>query len=425
MLSPSRLALCCAAAWALAQAAAVPVRADQAAVDSVPVVAGPLTFDRAVWLAARYQLSLRAADLRASASHARIRDAGRRPNPVLLGTGENFGGDLGSERLESTLEIAQTIELGGDRGARSAVAAGESRLAVADAAVLRRGLLMLSAERFARAWSLQERLVRLREGEDLTRQAIAAASARYRAGASPLVERARAESQALAQAVARQQAQSELAIARLELALTWGAAEAAFDSLVAVVPARESEAAPRLAAHPELEQASAAEELSEARRKAAEAMRVPDVTLSGGVRHLEEVSGTGFVAGVELPIPLWNRSAGTVDAARREQEAAVADRRAVERRLEVEVANAVRRVRAAAATYDTLTLRLRPARQDLVAELLRAYRAGRISYLDLIAEQRFLLETDLAVVDAQADLWLSRIHLDLLTGTLSIQGGGR
>ena len=425
MSSPWSFALCCAAALALVQAAAAPVRADQAAADSVPVVTGPLTFERAVSLAARYQLSLRAADLRASASRARIRDAGRRPNPVLLGTGENFGGDLGSDRLESTLEIAQTIELGGDRGARSAVAAGESRLAAAEAAFLRRGLLLLSAERFARAWSLQERLVRLREGEDLTRQAIAAASARYRAGASPLVERARAESQALAQSVERQRAQSELAIARLELAQTWGAAEAAFDSLVAVMPAREPEAALRLAAHPELEQANATEELSAARRKAAEAIRVPDVTLSGGVRHLEEVSGTGFVAGVELPIPLWNRSAGTVDAARREQEAAVAERRAVERRLGVEVANAAERVRAAAAAYDTLTLRLRPARRDLVAELLRFYRAGRLSYLDLIAEQRFLLETDLAVVDAQADLWLSQVRLDLLTGTMSIQGGGR
>ena len=425
MLSPWRFVTCCAAALALVQVAAASARAGGAAADSVPALTGPLTFDRAVSLAARYQLSLRAAELRASASHARIRDASRWPNPVVLGSGENFGGDLGSDRLESTLEIAQTIELGGDKGARSAAAAGEWRLAAAEAAVLRRDLLVLSAERFARAWSLQERLIRLREGEDLTRQAIAAASARYRAGASPLVERARAESQALAQTVERQRAQSELAIARLELAQTWGGDGASFDSLVAVMPAREPKAVPRLATHPELERASATQELSAVRLKAAEAMRVPDVTISGGVRHLEEVSGTGFVAGIELPIPLWNRSAGTVDAARREQEAAAAEREAVGRRLGVEVMNAAERVRAAAATYDTLTLRLRPARQDLVTELLRAYRAGRLSYLDLIAEQRFLLETDLAVVDAQADLWLSQIRLDLLTGAISIQGGGR
>jgi cobalt-zinc-cadmium efflux system outer membrane protein len=420
----SRLALCCCAALIVGGGAA-PCLAQSGAPDSTPVVTGPLTFKRTVSLASRYQLSLRAADLRARASRERMRDAGRRPNPILFGSGENFGGDLGSDRLESTLEIAQTLELGGDRGARSAVAAGESRLAAADAAVLRRGFLVTVAERFARTWSLQERLVRLREGEGLTRQAIAAADARYRVGASPVVERARAETQALAQAVERQRAQAELAIARRQLAQTWGAEEAPFDSLVIEFPARQPVAVPHLAAHPELERAGAAEELSAARQKAAEALRVPDVTLSGGVRHLEEVSGTGFVAGVELPIPIWNRSGGSVDAARREHEAAIAEKGAIGRRLDVDLANAVERVQAAAAAYDTLTLRLRPARQSLVQELLRAYRAGRISYLDLIAEQRFLLETDLAVVDAQADLWLSQMQLDLLAGTLSIQGGGR
>jgi cobalt-zinc-cadmium efflux system outer membrane protein len=414
------LALCCFASAIVVVAA--PVHADDGTLDGVPVVSGPLTFERALTLASQYQLRLRAADLRASASRERIRDAGRRPNPVLLGSGENFGGDL-SDRLESTIEIAQTLELGGDRGARSAVATGESRLASAEAAVLRRSILTDAAERFARAWSLQERLVRLREGEALTRQAIDAASARYRAGASPVVERARAESQALAQAVERQRTQAELLIARRDLAQTWGAEEASFDSLLAPVPDRGSEVAPILASHPDLEQASAVEELAAARRKSAEATRVPDVTLSGGVRHLEEVSGTGFVASLEIPVPLWNRNGGSIDAARREQEAAVAEKRAVSRRLDVELRNAMERVQSAAAVYDTLTLRLRPARQDLVAELLRAYRAGRLSYLDLIAEQRFLLETDLAVVDAQANLWLSKIQLDLLTGTFP--GGAR
>ena len=413
------LALCCFASAIVVVAA--PAHADDGALDGVPVVSGPLTFERALTLASQHQLRLRAADLRASASRERIRDAGRRPNPVLLGSGENFGGDL-SDRLESTIEIAQTLELGGDRGARSAVATGESRLASAEAAVLKRSILTDAAERFARAWSLQERLVRLREGEALTRQAIDAASARYRAGASPVVERARAESQALAQAVERQRTQAELLIARRDLAQTWGAEEASFDSLLAPVPDRGS-VAPILASHPDLEQASAVEELAAARRKSAEATRVPDVTLSGGVRHLEEVSGTGFVASLEIPVPLWNRYGGSIDAARREQEAAVAEKRAVSRRLDVELRNAMERVQSAAAVYDTLTLRLRPARQDLVAELLRAYRAGRLSYLDLIAEQRFLLETDLAVVDAQANLWLSKMQLDLLTGTFP--GGAR
>jgi outer membrane protein TolC len=59
---------------------------------------------------------------------------------------------------------------------------------------------------------------------------------------------------------------------------------------------------------------------------------------------------------------------------------------------------------------------VRPARQDLLRELLRAYHSGRLNYLDLVTEQRNFLETDLAVIDAEADLWRARVRLQLLTG---------
>lgn len=392
--------------------------------DSIPVVSGPLTLERALTLAGKYQLGLRAADLRVAAAQARIRDAGRAPNPTLTGAGENIGGGLGSEHLESTLELAQTLELGGDRGARAAVASGEYRLASADASVLRREALILAAERFIGAWSLQEKLARLRDGEELTKQAILAATQRYRAGASPILERTRAESQALSQAVDRQRTEAELTIARRTLALSWGDGQASFDSLVAD-PLGETDVEPHLTSHPELERAGAGETLAEARIRAARAERVPDVTVSGGLRHLREVPGTGFVAAVEVPLPLWNRGGGNIAATGHEHEATLADKQATAQRLEVEWTNSIERLRSAAAVYDTLRLRVRPARQELLVELLRAYRAGRLNYLDLIAEQRNLLETDLALVDAQADLWRSRVRLEFLSGARSRPEDGR
>ena len=414
----------CSVLMALAFLCPGAVHAATTSPDSIPVVSGPLTLERALTLAGKYQLGLRAADLRVAAAQARIRDAGRAPNPTLTGAGENFGGGLSSEHLESTVELAQTLELGGDRGARAAVAAGEHRLASADASVLRREALMLVAERFIGAWSLQEKVARLREGEELTKQAILAATQRYRAGASPILERTRAESQALSQVVDRQRTEAELTIARRILALSWGDGQASFDSLVAD-SLGETDFEPKLTSHPELERAGASETLAEARIRAARAERIPDVTVSGGIRHLREVPGTGFVAAVEVPLPLWNRGGGTIEATQHDYEATLADKRATAQRLEVERTNSVERLRSAAAVYDTLRLRVRPARQELLVELFRAYRAGRLNYLDLIAEQRNLLETDLALVDAQADLWRSRVRLELLTGERSRPEDGR
>jgi cobalt-zinc-cadmium efflux system outer membrane protein len=225
----------------------------------------------------------------------------------------------------------------------------------------------------------------------------------------------RSEAQALSQAVDRQHTEAELRIARRQLALSWGDREATFDSL-ASNSLSSPESTRRVFSHPVLDRAAANEALAGSRKRAAEAARVPDITLLGGLRRLEEVRGTGFVMALELPLPLWNRSHGALLAAQQEYEAALADGRATSQQLEVEWTNAVDRLRSATATYDALRLRVRPAREQLIDDLLRAYRAGRLSYLDLVAEQRNLLETDLAVVEAEADLWRSRMALEFLVG---------
>ena len=390
-------------------------RAQPASLDSIPQATGPLTLVRAWDLVERYQPRIRAGDLRATAAQARIRDADRLLNPSVSVTEENFGGSLGSDHLESTLELGQVIQLGGDRAARAGVASSEYQLAAAEATLLRREVRGVTADRFIRAWSIQARLARLREGEQLTRQAIAAAGERFRAGASPVLERTRAESQAMSQAVERRRTEAELAIARRELAASWGDRRATFDSLVAE-PLDDSPLPDSLGigSHPVIDRARAQEAHARARQKLARSERIPDLTFSGGVRRLEDAAATGFVAGLELPVPLWNRGSGEVSAADQEFEAAEFEERTARQGLEVELANAVDRLSSAAAAFDSLRLHVRPFRQQLIEELLRAYRAGRLNYLDLIAEQRNLLETDLALVDAQADVWRSRVLLELL-----------
>ncbi len=419
MLSIARAGCRCAvmlvaSAFLRATAIAAPILPD-----SIPSISGPLTLERALTLTSRYSPARQAAVLRAEASHARVADAGRRPNPTLSATEENFGGQLGRNRQEASIAIGQMLEFGGDRRARAVTAEAESRLASAEASTVGLERLALAADRFITAWSLQARLGRMQEGEALAALAVHAATERFQAGASPRLEILRAQSRAMTQAVERQRTESELTVARQDLALSWGSMTATFDSLVApdqVVPGNTAGLQPRFSEHPELTRASAAEALASARVQAAAAARRPDVTVSGGVRHLEEVPGTGFLVGVEVPLPLWSRGNGTVTAAHRELEAATAERRATEQRLQVVFSAATERVRTAAALYDTLRLRVRPAGVQIVDELLRGYRTGRSNYVDLVAEQSNLLETELAVIDAQADLLRAQLRLELLAG---------
>jgi outer membrane protein, heavy metal efflux system len=420
VLSVARAGSRCAMSLALAVSLQGSANAAPTSPDTIANLSGPLTLDRALTLAARYELKLRAAGLHAQAAHARIADARRRPNPALSATEENFGGQLGASRREATLTIGQAFELGGDRSARQRTAVAEYNVATAEANLLGRDLLALAAERFIAAWSLQSRLARLQESEVLTERAIRAATERFEAGASPKLEILRARGRAAAQAVARQRAASELSVARRELALSWGAMNAAFDSLIVGEQQRPGDIADshsRLLSHPDLARASAIEALAGARLRAATASRMPDLTLTGGVRRLAELPGTGFVVGVEMPLPLWNRGEGGVTAARLDLQASAVERRATEQRLQVAFDSATERLRAAAAEYDTLRVQVRPLREQVVEELLRGYRSGRSSYLDLAAEQGNLLETELDLVEAQADLWRAQVRLELLAGT--------
>ena len=411
MLSMRRAGAC----LAVCVSALMPSRPSAATAppDSVAAVTGPLTLSRTLSLA-RKHLTLRAGNLRVRAAETRVDGAGKMANPELAATVENFGGGLPDDVRETTFEIGQPLELGGDRGARSALARGEHRLAISEVTLLRRDHLALAAERFIRAWTLQARVVRLIEGERLANETVRAAAERYRAGAVLMLERTRAESRAISQAAERQRAQAELAIARRELASTWGATVAEFDSLVAdSIDAAPLASLPQADLQPEVERARAVEASAQARLKLAEAERVPDLTVLGGVRRL--AGATGFVAGLQVPLPLWNRGGANLSALHDELDAAAAEQRAAARSAGVELAGAVDRQRAAAATYETLRQRVLPMREQLIDDLLRAYRAGRLTFLDLIAEQAVLLDTQLALVDARADLWRAITRVAILS----------
>lgn len=106
----------------------------------------------------------------------------------------------------------------------------------------------------------------------------------------------------------------------------------------------------------------AAASTAEARLASRERMPVP--VLSAGVKT-EQVAGvpkgmSGLVAGVSIPLPLWDRRAGTVGAAEAEARRRTAEAGAVRRRVTREVAEAYDAYRAVASQLETLRAELGP-----------------------------------------------------------------
>ncbi len=186
------------------------------------------------------------------------------------------------------------------------------------------------------------------------------------------------------------------------------------DSLEALrTRAMETRADLRLA-HLRADQNRAAIALAKANAK-------PDVTLSAGYsRQYSEFDGlfgqtfTGALApiservdlltfGVSIPLRTSRSGAGDVQSATARASAAHLEREYLERSIPLEVEGAYQRWTAAHASLDLLrTGVVEPSTANLTV-IREAYKLGQLRLLDVLNEQRRLVDNQLAYIDAQAD----------------------
>ena len=126
------------------------------------------------------------------------------------------------------------------------------------------------------------------------------------------------------------------------------------------------------------------------------------MTLSVGLRRFQEDDATALVAGVSVPLPLFDQNRGNIAAARAEQTAAEARLNAA--RLDAEAA-----VRTSTARISAAETRLAAAREgESTAE--EAYRLARIGYeagklplAELVAARRALTEARAQTIAAAVE----------------------
>jgi cobalt-zinc-cadmium efflux system outer membrane protein len=276
--------------------------------------------------------SPRAAVLDADVARARglAEQARARANPSINIYAENFAGDLtrnARNQEQTTFQIDQPIELGGKRSAR--IAAGEAGVAAAQARN-REGRLAYATD-LARAYAgaeIADRRIALAEDEVEEATAdLKVARALVGAGKEARLRQVQAETElnTLQAELETARAQKTVALARLSAlagvaAPFTGVSESLLDRLNAkpvTGPLDPMQAATvRLA---EAEREAAARAVTVQQRLA-----LPNITAQLGVRQLRVASGPAVVAGVSVPLPIFDRNRGNIAAARADLQGAEA-----------------------------------------------------------------------------------------------------
>jgi len=370
--------------------------------------ADSITIDQAISRAARRpSVAIAGADVDVARGEA---VGSRLPlyNPEAgVAVGPRFGG--GKTLLDVEVSVAQTIELGGKRGARRAAA--EARVTAADAELARAAYeARVEVWRaFQRGLVARARLETTRETEALATSLVTATSDRQVLGAGTQLQINLATLEVGRAKHDRVDAENAYEAALAELATAVGADPSerleptgTLPEFPAAVVDEQALVARALAERPDLAAARAQLIAARADARLADALAKPDVTasLSYGFEQDIDTNFHAVLAGLSISLPVRNKNQGGRLATRartRRAELELAGDTAVAERETRTAVRAYARARDAVLGFD----REINAQLHDNLELARAsFEAGKLDYFELTVVRRELVSNQLAYLDA-------------------------
>lgn len=362
-----------------------------------------------------------------SAFEGTVLQAGLRRNPAI-GLEDDGVGGVGRSL---TLRISQLVELGGKRRARVDAASRGRELARYDLAIRRADVLTRLAQTFVDALAAERRSQLAVESFGLAQRIVDVVDKRVQAEKVSPVELTRARAAAAAVELDLDRARRESAAARARLGAFWGDPRADFrligdlESLIVLPPL--AALADRVAENPELAQRAANVAQRAAVLEVERTRRTPDVLLSAGVRRqdrvpgLDRTAGNALVFSAAVGLPLFDRNQGNVLEAAGRLGRAHEEERAMQIRLNSELAQVYEAATGAERAVRLLRANVLPAAASAYEASRRGYELGRFSFLDVLDAQRTLFQNRAAYIQALADYQRLIAELERITAGAVLQ----
>lgn len=405
------------AVLAIVSALASPASPAMPPQDRAPATATPLDLPTALRLGADQPL-LRAATREVFASEALATQAGLLPNPEIgyLREGQEIGA------RSTTIQISQPVELGGKRQARIALAQGAVELAKSELATRRVDARATVIASYYEVAVGQQKLVVARELTELARRTVDIASKRVAAGKVSPIDETKARLAAADATAALHQATAQLAIARTKLGALLG--QAAHTMVLAAVSTVLPDIGPLDSLLPlantaaPLQRARNQVLAQQAQARLELAARMPDLTITVGTKRDEQASHRQAVFGVSMPLPLFSRNDGPLQAALQRTDKARDELAAAQ-------VNAATGLAAAFIRYDTARQEAALLQGEVLAHAhaaytltLKGFEYGKFPFLDVLDAQRTWFQAQSRHLDSTLDAWRAYADIERLTGSI-------
>lgn len=379
-----------------------------------------LTLEAAVARARDAAPLVRAARARARAATAAAPSAARWPNPSLELRTENWqpGGRGPTDPLLDTfVVVTQPVEIAGQRGARRRAADAAAGVADALAASEEQAQVLATAEAFLRAVQARDRLRLLEAQRDGIADTVALLRRRVAEGVTAEGDLRKVEADLARAAIDATRTGTDLFSALATLGALLGAeTPPAASALVMPAPAtvEDTDPAAALARRADVRAARARTTEAEATLDLEQRRRWPDLFVAGGYKRTAGIDSG--VAGVSVPLPLFDRNGRALALAQGEHEAARDELLHIERLARAQIA-------AARTTAAVLAAEAGRVQRELVAPAEVARRAARSAFregagdvLRLLDAERVFVDAASAAIDVNIDAVLATVRARIAAG---------
>ncbi|MBC2715726.1 MAG: TolC family protein [Desulfobacteraceae bacterium] len=337
------------------------------------------------------------------------------PNPELELEYENF------DEPEKTLAIGYLIELGGKRKQRMELAGTAVELATIEFDGARVELIYETAAAFINVLLAQENLRITMEKEKLADQVYATSRERVLAGRVSPMEQVTAEIKRSNVRIEVQKADDELMIARTNLSSMWGNPGADFNvakgsfEQIRSVPSFDSLSA-AVQNSPVIRAKSSEIKIAENSLDLEKRNRIPDLTLSGGIKKIDESDDLIYIVGLSLPIPLFDHNQAAVKHASSELDRHAAALFAEKNRLIKDLKIAYQTLKTAHQQVNTIKTDILPSAQTVLEAVKEGYQEGEFGFLEMLEAQSTLYESHESYVQSLGQYHHAVIDLEKILG---------
>ena len=385
---------------------------------------GTINLRQVLTLALTHNPDLKAFSWAVRAGEAKTLQAGLRPNPELETEIEEFGGsgDLsGFSAIETKIQLGVPIDLGGARRKQRQIAALEAKLAGWDYETARLDMLTQVNRAFIDLLAAQEVVTLNEELVRLAEQVFNTAKAQVEAGKVSPVQQMRTQVELANSRISLEASKRELEGARSVLAATWGSTSPTFEKvegqfeMAKPIPTVE-QLAERVTQNPNIVRWTAEIAHRRAAIQLARSGRVPDLSIDGGMKYLNESDDVAFMLGLSLPLPLFDRNQGAIREAEYNLAKAFEEQKSAEVTVRTALATAYSALSAVAATVSSLKNEVLPSAQGTFDAVTEGYRIGKFDFLEMLDAQRTLFDVKGSYIDALAKYHKAVADVERLIG---------